>query len=129
MSFRIPVMWVVDSGDVRHAHCHSASSWRSLPSALDLFTDISSFLSTVGVLYDYMETCLCLRGTYTPSSTIHLKSKSAISKSEIYSVTFGFFFVISDYLLQGSILVSIQWYSGHMYLPPTLLISLTLMCL
>ena len=43
-----------------------------------------------------MVTCLCLRGDSTPSNTIHPKIKADISKSEIVSVVFGLFCVISD---------------------------------
>ena len=48
-----------------------------------------------------MTTFMCLRGTYTPLSTIHPKSKAAISKSEIESAHFGILCVISDYLTSG----------------------------
>ena len=48
-----------------------------------------------------MATCLCLRGTSTLSSTIHPINKSAISKFEIDSVPFGFFYVISDNFTSG----------------------------
>ena len=44
-----------------------------------------------------MATFLCLRDTSTPSSTIHPISKAVISKSEIDSLNFGFFYVISEY--------------------------------
>ena len=43
-----------------------------------------------------MDTCLCLRGTSTPSSKVHPKSKAAISKYETDSTPFGFFCVIND---------------------------------
>ena len=43
-----------------------------------------------------MATCLYLRVTFIPSSTIEPKSRTAISKPEIDSVYFGLFFVISN---------------------------------
>ena len=48
-----------------------------------------------------MATFLYLRGTSTPSSKIHPNNKAAISKSEIDSVPFGVFCVISDNLTHG----------------------------
>ena len=44
---------------------------------------------------------MCLRSTSTTSSKIHPNIKAAISKSEIDSVTFGFFCVTSDYFISG----------------------------
>ena len=45
-----------------------------------------------------MAICLCLRVTPTPAKSIHSNSNVAIYRSEIDSVTFGIFCVISDTL-------------------------------
>ena len=44
---------------------------------------------------------MCLRGTSTPSSTIHTNSNVVIYRSEIKSVPFEFFCVISSTLTSG----------------------------
>ena len=48
-----------------------------------------------------MATCLCLSNTSTYFSTIHPNNKASISKSEIDSMIFGFFCVISDKISSG----------------------------
>ena len=95
-SFRIPDIWGFNNNDVRHARFRSSGDHRSLTDSLYLFTAIVFFHGTVGVLYEYMAKCLCLRSTSTTSSTSHTKIKAAICKSEMYSVYFGLLFVISD---------------------------------
>ena len=100
-SFRIPDIWGFNNNDVRHARFRSSGDHRSLTDSLYLFTAIVFFHGTVGVLYEYMAKCLCLRSTSTTSSKIHPNIKAGISKSEIDSVTFGFFCVTSDDFISG----------------------------
>ena len=95
-SSRISDILSVNISDVWHASCCSSSAQRSITADLNLFSAILPVHSTVGVLYEYMGKCLCLRGTPTHSSTIQPIRKAVISKSEIGSVNFGFFCVISD---------------------------------
>ena len=90
-------MWSVARGNVWHVCCHSDSARRSLAATSDLFTAIFPVYATIGVFSEYMATCLCLRGTSNPYSTIHTKIKASISKSEIDSLPFGSFCFISDY--------------------------------
>ena len=63
--------------------------------------EIEILYATVGVFSECMETCMCLRGTSTPSITIRTNINAAISRSEIESVLFEFFCVISDALTSG----------------------------
>ena len=88
-------MWSVARGDVQCACFCSASARRILPASF------FSFRVTVGVLSEYIFTCLCLRGNSTPSITIHPKINPTISKSEIDRVTFRFFYFISDSFTSG----------------------------
>ena len=44
---------------------------------------------------------MCLRGTPTTSITIHPNNNAAISKSEVDSVSFEFFCVISEDFISG----------------------------
>ena len=69
--------------------------------------------ATVCVLSEYMEICLCLRGNSISSSKTHHKSKADISKSEIDSVPFGFFCVIS--IAFTSILHYCRYKIGYRY--------------
>ena len=120
-------MWSVRNSEFQHARCCSASARRSIPAALDFFSAIPPpmpllvcCLGTWPHVYVWGVTPL-LPVKYTPKVRrpyLSPKLKARILGPSVLSVTI---------LLQGSNILSIQWYPCTMYLPSTRLRSLPLM--
>ena len=127
--FRISARWSVNSGDVWHDICRSASSWRSLPASFDFFAAIFLFMPLV--VYFLGTWPHVYIGWVTPILPVQSNPKVRLTyinlKLIAYRLSSSMLSVML--LLKGYIIISKKWVTVPLYLPSKLLRSLNLTCL
>ena len=125
-SFMNPTMWSISRGDVWHARCHSASIWRILPDAFDLFDNIFQSMTLLACcLNTWPHFCVWGIPIIIPWLSIQIVVRPFIGiKLKVIPVDFSVLLV--TILLMGPIIAYILRSEGYMYLPSKLRQSLPL---
>ena len=128
-SFKIHYMLSVDKGDFWNERCRIYSEQRSLTSTLDIFADI---FQSMPMLACYMskQTHVCVWGVPPLLLVISIQTERLpYIGLKLIVWLLGFYVLLVTIWPLGSIIVSIQWVPGPLYLPSKLRPSLLLMCL